>query len=106
MQRSADTQGTAVRPPLVLDLYPDQTGRALARHESACPAVAGIKELLVTPKHFQLRAGRFLPTNFLIDVPFPRRRMAGHEIEIKWRWPTQNAVTDCIEKPHRLQAAQ
>src|SRR2546421_10627351 len=83
--------------PLLLHLYPDQTGRAVACHESASPTVAGIKELLVTPKHFQVRAGGFLPPNFVVVVPFPRRGLTGHEIEIKWCWPTENAVTDCNE---------
>ena len=82
-------------PKLVLYLYPDQTGRALARHASAGPAVAGIKKLLVTPKHFQVRSGGFLPPNFVVNVPFPRRGVTGHEIEIKRGWPTKNAVTDC-----------
>ena len=87
-----------VRPqPLLLHLYPDQTGRAVARHESAGPTVAGIKELLVTPKHFQVRAGGFLPPNFVVNVPFPRRGLTAREIEIKWCWPTENAVTDCNE---------
>ena len=100
-----DTQGTAValppklwraKPqPLVLHLYPDQTGRAFARHESACPAVARIKELFVTPKHLQVRSGGFLPPNFVVDVPFPRRGVTAHEIEIKRGWPTENTVTDC-----------
>jgi len=81
--------------PLLLHLYPDQTSRAVARHESAGPTVAGIKELLVTPKHFQVRAGGFLPPNFVVNVPFPRRGVTGHEIEIQWCWPTENAVTDC-----------
>src|SRR5882724_13132499 len=83
--------------PLVLHLYPNQTGRALARHESAGPAVAGIKKLLVTPKHFQVRSGGFLPPNFVVNVPFPRRGVTSHEIEIKWCWPTENAVTDYKE---------
>src|SRR5438874_13128228 len=79
--------------PLLLHLYPDQTGRAVARHESAGPTVAGIKELLVTPKHLQVCTRRFLPPNFLIDVSFPRRGLTGHEIEIKWCRPTENAGT-------------
>src|SRR5882762_3593847 len=83
--------------PLVLHLYPDQAGRALARHESAGPTVAGIKELLVTPKHFQVRSGGFLPPNFVVNVAFPRRGVTGHEIEIKRGWPTKNAVTACNE---------
>src|SRR6266481_105106 len=80
--------------PLVLHLYPDQTRRALARHESAGPAVAGIKKLLVTPKHFQVRSRGFLPPNFVVNVPFPRRGVTGHEIEIKRGWPTENTLTD------------
>ena len=83
----------AKQQPLLFHLYPDQTGRALARHESAGPTVAGIKELLVTPKHLQLRTRRFLPSNFLIDVSFPRRRLTGHQVHIKRCGPAKTAVT-------------
>ena len=40
------------RLPSLLYVYPNQTGRTLVRHESACPAVARIKELFIPPKHF------------------------------------------------------
>src|SRR5437667_3826151 len=80
----------AKRSLLNVDAY--QTGGTFPRHESAGPAVAGIKNLLVTPKHLQLRTGRFLPANLIISVPLPRRRLTGHEIEIKLCRPTENAV--------------
>jgi len=51
---------------------------ALPRHESAGPAVSGIKKLLVTPNYLQIRSGGFLPHNFIINVAFPRRRFTGH----------------------------
>src|SRR5207249_9470533 len=79
--------------PLLVNLYSGQARGTLMRHESASPAVPGIKELFIAPKHLQIRSGRFLPKNLIIDVPFPRRRLPGHEIQIKGRWPTENAVT-------------
>ena len=79
--------------PSLLDVYSNQTRRAFPGHESACPAIAGIKKLFVTPKHLQLRTRRFLPPNFLIDVSFPRRRLTGHQVHIKRCRPAENAVT-------------
>src|SRR4029453_8833238 len=79
--------------PSLFDVYSNQTRRAFPGHESACPAIAGIKKLLVTPKHLQLRTRRFLPSNFLIDVSFPRRRLTGHQVHIKRCRPIENAVT-------------
>lgn len=103
-----DTQGTTPKAfrvelklragkMLLLDIRADQTSGTSVRHKSACPTIARIKELLVTPKHLQLCAGRFRPTKFIVDVPFPRRRSAGHEIPIKWGWPIENAVTRAME---------
>src|SRR5690348_7342778 len=39
----------------LLDSHPDQTRGAFAGHESAGPTIAGIKKLLVTPEHQQVR---------------------------------------------------
>ena len=39
-------------PPSLLYIYSNQTSRTFPSHESTCPAIAGIKELLITPKHF------------------------------------------------------
>src|SRR5205814_3142072 len=83
--------------PSLLDFCSNQTRGVFAHHESTRPALAGIKELLVTPKHFQGHPCGFPPPNFVINVPFPRRRLTGHEIEIKRGWPTENAVTDSEE---------
>ena len=77
----------------LLYVYSNQTRRAFPCHESARPAIAGIKKLLVTPKHLQPRTRRFLPPNFLIDVPFPGRRVTGHQVHIERCRPTENAVT-------------
>ena len=62
----------------LLDFDSNQTRGPFARHESACPAIAGIKKLFVTPKHLQIRAGRFLPANFVVHVTFPGRRLTGY----------------------------
>ena len=56
---------------LKLDFNLDETGFALMGHESIAPAVGRVVVLLVTPKHFQFRAGRLLPTQVIIHVPFP-----------------------------------
>ena len=57
----------------LLDFDSNQTGGALARHESAGPAVARIKKLLVSPKHPQIRTGGFFPQDFVVNVAFPKR---------------------------------
>ena len=57
--------------PSLLDFYLHQTGGALACHESVSPAVSWIEELFVAPKQLQVCAGRFLPSDFIVDVPFP-----------------------------------
>jgi hypothetical protein len=46
----------------LLDFHSNQTRGALPRHESAGPAVSGIKKLLVTPTHLQIRSGGFFHT--------------------------------------------
>jgi hypothetical protein len=56
---------------LKVDLNLDETGCALMGHESAAPAVGWVEVLLVTPKHFQCSAGRFFPTQPVIDMSFP-----------------------------------
>src|SRR5436190_18444312 len=69
------------------------------RHESISPAVARneplpVEELLVTPNHTECRAASFFPAKLVIQMPFPRRRMVGHEIDFEWRWPAKNAPSD------------
>ena len=54
-----------------MDVDADQAGGTFVSHETASPAVAGIEILFIPPKHFQVRAGRFLPDKLIIDVPFP-----------------------------------
>src|SRR5262245_617336 len=68
-------QGTTRFTASLLDFHSYQSRRAFPRHESTGPAIVGIKRLLVTPKHSQIRAGGFLPQNFVISVAFPRRRL-------------------------------
>ena len=43
------------RAPSLLYIYSNQARRAFPGHESACPAIPGIKKLLITPKHLQFR---------------------------------------------------
>src|SRR4029453_6117150 len=92
-KRGALLKQRRLRPSLLPDFSSNQTRRAFPGHESACPAITGIKKFLVTPKHFQVRAGGFFSPNFLIDVSFPRRRLTGHEVNIERCWPAENAVT-------------
>ena len=55
----------------LLNVDTQQSGGAFARHESACPTVAGIKELFVAPKHSEIRAGGLFPPNLVVNVPLP-----------------------------------
>src|SRR4030095_2838859 len=77
-EKTRSPQGTKRFAASLLDFHSYQPRRGFPRHESADPAIAGIKKLLVTPKHPQIRAGGFLPQNFVINVAFPRRRLTGH----------------------------
>src|SRR6266496_1932896 len=95
-EKRRSAQGTAVTPSL-LDFDSNQPCGSLPRHESAGPAVSGIKKLLVTPKHPQMRSRSFLPLNLVINVAFPRRRLTGHQVEIERCRPGENAVTRADE---------
>jgi hypothetical protein len=94
--------------PSLVDLDPDQPRGAFVRHHPAGPAIAGIIELLVTPKHLEVRAGGFLPLNFVVSVAFPRRRVAGHEVDLERCWPAENAVTRDDERviAHRRRSSE
>src|SRR6266536_881823 len=70
-----------------------QALRCFAVHEAACPAVTWIKVLFVSPEHFQFWTKRLLPTQLVVHVPFPRWRVACHEVEFKGRWPAECAAS-------------
>src|SRR5881392_82491 len=92
-KRGALLKERRLLPPSLLNFYSNQTGGAFASHQSARPAIAGIEKLLITPKHLEIRAGGFLPHNFVINVAFPRRRLTGHQVHIEPCRPAENAVT-------------
>ena len=95
-KRGALLKERRFRPPSLLDVYSNQTRRAFPRHESACPAVARDKKIARNAKAFAASRQKISSTEFPDSiVPFPRRRLTGHEIDIKWCWPAENAVTRC-----------
>src|SRR2546423_396061 len=60
----------------LLNMYPNQSSRALMDPKSASPTIARdellpVEWLLVTPKHIDSRSRRFFPAQIIIVIPFP-----------------------------------
>src|SRR6476619_5608926 len=74
------------------NVHADQPCRARPGHETAGPIL--VKILFIAPEHIKPTATRLFPHEPVIKMSLPRRRMAGHEIDIQGCRPAQHAALD------------
>src|SRR6478735_11363713 len=74
------------------NVHADQPCRARPGHETAGPIL--VKILFIAPEHLKPAATRPFPHEPVIKMSLPRRRMAGHEIDVERCRPTQHAALD------------